>query len=83
MEVVDEIAAIRGCDRLGSGVDAELDEDVLEVRRDGLRAENQVSCDFLGTEPCSQQRQHLRDTGWFVLLRSGQWSAELPMVQRL
>jgi hypothetical protein len=35
--VVDEIGTIRRRDRLGSAVDAELADDVLEVRRDGLR----------------------------------------------
>jgi hypothetical protein len=56
--VVDEIGTIRRRDRLGSAVDAELADDVLEVRRDGLRAENEVGGDLLGIVPCGQHGQH-------------------------
>jgi hypothetical protein len=54
---VDEIAPIRGRDRLGLGVDAKLVEDVLEVRRNGLPAENEARCDLPGIEPFGQQRK--------------------------
>ena len=52
---LDETVAVGDGDRLGAAVHAELGQDVLDVRRHGLRAEEELDGDAPLVEPVRQQ----------------------------
>src|SRR5215475_14469105 len=57
--VPDESVAVGRCDRLGSAVDAELGEEMLDVGRDGLWADHERRRDLLLRLSLAQDDQDL------------------------
>src|SRR5206468_9943840 len=49
-------------DQLGAAVDAELSEQVLDVRRHRLLADNELSCDLLLPSTFDEEVEHLEFT---------------------
>ena len=82
---LDEAASEGEGDGLGTGMDAELREDVLDVGRDGLRADHEVRGDLTLRPPLGEEAEDLAlaraEAGGVLVLRVAVSRSRSPWVR--